>query len=226
MNQVAAGVGVDRNEGHLLEQTGFRLGEDRVALVAGLRLRCATQDQVVKDGVRKARVVVAAARQEQVEEVVRVHVVADPATATDVVVLRRDGIEVHLPFLVGEFDVDVQVLLPHLLQGHGDLAVRLQGVVHDLGAGPALPVRVAGLGEEAPGLLGVEVDELRRLVAQGARGRDAPGGHHGVLHHRARQRFPVDGEGQGPAHAHVVEGRSIRVQQVVVGAEVRCLHIR
>ena len=86
-----------------------RLGEQRVVL-----------------GVTPVRVVVAVARREQLEKRVRVGVIADPAHTRDLEILRLQGLEEDLPFLVLELDLHAEVFPPHLLQGFGDLLVALE----------------------------------------------------------------------------------------------------
>ena len=91
-------------------------------------------------------IVVAAAGNKHIEKVIGVDVVANPAAACDLKVDLCDGVEIDLPLLIGDGDIDTQLGLPHLLDRHCNFAMRFLRVVENLDAGPAVAIGIACLG--------------------------------------------------------------------------------
>ena len=61
-----------------------------------------------------------------------IHEVADPSTPDHVIVHRVLTLEVHLPFLILDADINVELLLPHLLNGFRDHPMRFVGIDQDV----------------------------------------------------------------------------------------------
>ena len=190
-----------------------------VALGVGLGGEGGVEEAVVIR-VRPVRVVVAAVGLPDLEEHVRVEVVGDPAAALQHEVFRLLHVDVDLPLLVAELDVHAEVFAPHLLDGLGDGAVVLRGVVNEFDGRAALAAGVAGLGEEALGV-GEGAGEAGPGSVAGIAGiADGVGGLLVAPGDVANDGFAVDREGEGLADALVVEGRAGRVAAVKIDAEV------
>ena len=183
------------------------------------------QDQVIVDGITVAGVVVAAVGYEQVQKVVGVHVIANPAPTRDLEVSLGDRVQIDLPLLVGNGDVDIQLGFPHLLYGNGNLPVRFLGVVNNLQPGPALAIGIACLSQQRPGPVGVIGEQLRRVVPQCVGWRNAVGRHRRVLQDTAHQLVPVHRHGQRLPHLNVINRGAVGVDQVVIGAQVGSLYV-
>ena len=189
-----------------------------------LRGRVAHQPVVVR--VAPAGLVVLAAGDEQVHEVVGVRVVADPGGARDVVADVGLGVEVHLPLLVQELGVDAQVLGPRVRDDERDLHVRVGGVVVDLDRGEGLAAgTVAGFCHQPLGLRHVRlvarpVGHVRVGVPREAGGHEGVGGDLAGLGDLLADVLARDGEGQGAPHERVVQGRLGDVDSVEVRAQV------
>ena len=225
VHQAAGDVVVDREDGQLFEQDGLGLGE--VGQARGLvGLGGGQGDQLVVAGVAPAGAVVLAAGHEHVEEGVRVRVVTDPGRARDLEVEGLLGVQVDLPLLVEELDVQAQVALPAVGDDLGDVLVGLVGVVVDLEGGElGAALAEARLGEERAGLLEVRLEvgpavHLDHRVGPHARGREAVGHLLAGLGDVGHDPLAVDREGHGAPHARVVEGGLGDVDPVEVGAQV------
>ena len=103
------GVGVERNDRHLFHQHGLGLGEERIALLAGLGFGRAIQNQIVINRIAVVRVVVAPAGDVHVEKIIGIDVITDPAAPRHLKIDLGHGIEIHLPFLIGDGDIDVEL---------------------------------------------------------------------------------------------------------------------
>ena len=86
------GVGVDGNDWHLLHQHRFCLVKQAISLVTRLCLGRSVENNVVVDVVGVASVVVSALGNEEVEEIVRVNVITNPAAARNLEVTLRNGV--------------------------------------------------------------------------------------------------------------------------------------
>ena len=131
------------------------------------------------------------------------------------------GRPVRRAFRVPDVDLDVQVLLEHLLDRLGRLA--------DGGSGGGVgepeihpretpAVRIAGLGEQLPGTVHVEplvVPVLVSHVTGEMERQHGVGGDHHALEYRLVQRHLVDGVGEGLADLEVVEGGLARPEEQV-----------
>ena len=145
---------------------------------------------------------------EHLEEGGRVAVVAEPVAAGEgepavLAALAEAG------FLDGvELDRHIEVLFPLVGQGGGELFVGGFGVVEHGQAVEAAAVRVAGVGQQLAGGLGVEPrgDVGRRLIA-GDHALGHEGGGDGLFHPRdgIDDQLAVDAHRQGPADAGVGE---------------------
>ena len=170
-------------------------------------------------------VVVAPIGDKQIEEVIGVHIVANPSAAGDLKIDLRHGIEVDLPLLVGNRDINPQLGLPHLLNGYRNFPVSLVGVVENLEPGPTFAIGIARFGKQLASALGIVVKKLGRVVPQGIRWCDGVGRYRGLLQHSAHQLLTIYRQRQRLAHAHVINRRALGIDQVVVSAEVGCLHV-
>ena len=112
-----------------------------------------------------------------------------------------------------------------MLNGHGNFSMALVGVVENLKPRPAFTIRVARFGKQCAGLLGVVVKELGRVVPQRIRRGNGVGGHGRLFQHGAHQLVAVHGHGQRLAHAHVINGGALGIDQVIVSAEIGRLHV-
>ena len=220
IQRVHAGVNIDRQNRQLVHQYFLRLLEQLQSGFWVLRDSCLA-DQCVVIVPSPAGLVLLTPRGPHVEERVRIGVVARPAGTADLVVHFTLTIEVHLPFLVLQRDVDVQVFLPHLLDGLGDDAVPLGGVVEEFERGKAFAVRVAGLGEQLPGFLDVFLDPRPGGVAVDAWWGEKQRRHLFALGHVFRDAAAVKRHRQGLANADVVARLPCGVEPVKVRGQVR-----
>src|ERR1044071_2294403 len=135
-DEIGVGVMVDGNHGRLLEQNGLGLLKQFVPLLRVGTLARLGQ-QVVVGFVCPTGLVIAPVGKEHVEKGVGVHVITDPGVAAHLVIQGALIIDVDLPFLVLQFDVDVQIPFPHFLDGLGHGAMTLQRVEHNVERGKA-----------------------------------------------------------------------------------------
>ena len=229
LHDVLVHIEVDGHDGHLVHENVLSLMEH---LRARDRIRHLerTEDQVIIGFVAPSGIVVAVGRRPHVEEGHGVHVVADPAGACHLIVERVARGQVHAPLLVGELDVDAQVLLPHLLDGFGDLLMVLAGVVENRQRREALAIGISSVGQQllrdcnvlldvvVPGhgpevgaWLAVsqpegDIGKCRFLTASG----------HAVDEHLA-----IDRHGESLADFDIANRRLSDVEHVVVGANIR-----
>lgn len=218
-HEVLAGVMVDGDDGQFVHQDGFGLLEEfeprgGVSGAGGLA------DEAVVFLVAPAGLVLATVGQPHVEEGVRVHVIARPAGAANLVVQLPLRIQIHLPLLVQQLGVDAQVFLPHLLDGLGDDAVGFLRVVEQFEGREPLAVGEAGVGQQLLRLGQVAAELAARGVAGRAGWSDVEGGDLPGLEDVLGDGRAVNGEGEGFAHALVVERRLRDVHAVEIGREI------
>src|SRR3990172_9411890 len=210
---------VERDPGHVLHDLLLRLlVQAKPRRLVLLRPRLLQQVVYLRVGV--LRLVVGAVGVElDVEEVLRVHVVGDPAQ-----VEHREVAVVQVPqkqaeLLLVDLDGDAQVVLPHRLDRFDDGA--------DAGAAAgreeadiAQAAWAAGVVQQLPRAARVEGYPLQVFVEAGHSGRQHPlGGHHQLLEHHLRQHLLVDRHGEGAAHVRVVERGLPYVEADVVRIE-------
>src|SRR5688572_30203819 len=177
-------------------------------------------DQLVVHAVAPTGLVVAAVGHVQLEERVRILVVAAPGRARNVVVeeLRRGLI--RLPLLVVAVGFDAEAPLPLVGDHLRDLLVRLHGVEQDPELREALPAWKSGFGEQRARRGEIVAQRGHRRVVAGDPRRDEP--ERRLLpdpEHVARDDLAIDGHAQRLAHARVTERLSRGVHAVIVDRE-------
>ena len=123
-------VVINGNDGGFVHQDRLGLLVQIITLLV-VRSAIGFGEQAIIFPVGPAGLIVAAPGDEHVDERFRIHIIRDPGKAADLVIQRSLIVQVHLPFLVFQFDIDVQILLPHLLDGFGYGAVGFHGVIHE-----------------------------------------------------------------------------------------------
>src|ERR1700756_1743073 len=94
----------------------------------------------------------------------RIHVVADPAAPAHIIIHRILTLGVHFPFLILDADINVKLLLPHLLDRFRDHPVRFVGIDQDIELRKTFAVWVTGFCQQLPGSLRVIMNYIQRLV--------------------------------------------------------------
>ena len=120
-----------------------------------------------------------------------------------------------------QHDVDVEVLLPHFLEGFGDGLVALQCIEENFNRREVLSIGIAGLGQKLAGRGHIFLDfglagVSGRVGRRQKKSRLLPGAHDGF-----GDGVAVNGHGQGLAHAFVVQRRPRDVEFVKIGAQQR-----
>ena len=222
MEEVGCGVPVDRENGKFVEEVGLGFAQlgvtgPSVTEAGGFFV------ELVVTWAAPISLVVGVSRAPHAQESRRIDVVADPASACDVVADVIDGLLKYFPFLVGDGDAaDAEVLLPHVLNGLGNRFVLLGGVDHDLEGRDVGTRDVAREGEVFPGFSDIEANEFRRFVTGvGGRGESRGGllaAHRDVFD----DGFAVDGVGESFAEVLVVQGsfRDVAAEEVGAGVDV------
>ena len=126
-------------------------------------------------------VVIAPPGNEHIEKIIGIDIVANPASSRDLKVNLRYRVEVDLPFLIGDSDIDTELGFPHLLNCYCDFAMGFLCVVKNFNARPSVSIGVPSLCQQPAGLAGVVVKELGREVTQGIRWRDGVSRYCGIL---------------------------------------------
>src|ERR1700747_759546 len=94
----------------------------------------------------------------------RIHEVADPSAPAHVIIHRILTLEVHFPFLILDADINVKLLLPHLLDRFRDHPVRFVGIDQDIELRKTFAVWVTAFCQQLPGSLRVIMNYIQRLV--------------------------------------------------------------
>ena len=223
---------IERQDDVVVHQDGFGLAHfgKGLGLVArglggrdgGVIVRVGPADQIVR-----------AAGDEVVEEGHGVRIVGAPAHLGDLVFDLLDFRVVDLPFGRGDGHVDVEVLLPHLLHGLGQLLDGGAGVDHEGGLGEAFAIGVAGLGQQRLGAFGIgDIGKAEGVAAIGevlagnghARGHEAGGRGVGRLQHELDDLLAVQRHGKGLADLEVIDRGLAGIHHGVGGAQRRDDH--
>ena len=219
--QVNPRVEEEGQDGHVCVEDG--LGPDHEVLSAlrvGLLAEAFERGRVLAAHV--ARVVVLPAGHEDVQKGEGVGVVRAPRSAGQLEVVGVELLEQAAPLHVLDLDLDSEVLFQVSLHVLRDHPVNLVGVVGQGDLREARSVGVAGLGQQAAGLLrvegvalgGAEALALERPVHHVGR-RPAP-----TFEDVGGQALLVHGLVEGAAHAHVAEWSAFQIEDEVVGAQV------
>src|SRR3990170_2954114 len=177
---------VERYPGRVLHDLLFRLPVQVQALGLVL-LRARLFQEAVHFRVRVLRLVVRAPGVElDVQEILRVHVVGDPAQVEHLEVALVQVPQEQAELLLVDLDGDAEVLLPHRLNRFDDgtdAGAAAGGEEGDL----AQAAGAARVLEESLGAVRVKGDAGQVIVEAGHAGREDPlGGHHEVLEHDLR----------------------------------------
>ena len=222
---IEARVEVERDDwGIVGDEDGFGLAENVGALLK-ISLEVCFFDECVVAGVLPAGAVVAAGAGEQVEEGIRIVVIADPARCRDVVVeFGLRGVK-NFSLDLAQFNVHAQRVAPHLLKFHADLSVLLRAAAGSREEGVGHARKSFATGEACVG----EKFARRFRLEAGRGGR-------GVIRHSQRHEMRcgllrafgefgddailVRGEREGASHSRVVERFLRHVEAIKISAEV------
>src|SRR6266404_5276875 len=173
--------------------------------------------QLVVFPIAPAGIVIAIAGSPDAQKSNWIHKIADPSGTRNVVVQTILRVQVHLPFLILYSHVNIQLLLPHLLDRLRYRPVPLVRISQDVKLRETASVRVSGFSEQLARPIRIIVDDVQRFVIP------HPGryvtGRRLLLAARnvSDDRFTVDREVQGEAHFGVIKWFSRYIDPVKVG---------
>src|SRR6266542_1595026 len=123
---IEPGIEIQRNDGRIVgDEHSLGLTEE-VRALGQVRFQIRFVDECVIARVFPAGAVVAAGAQEQIEERIRIVVIANPTGSRDVIIQFRLRAVENLSLDLPQLDLNAENVVPHLLQLDGDLAVQLR----------------------------------------------------------------------------------------------------
>jgi hypothetical protein len=151
IEQINSGVPIDTNHSWLTEEKPFRIVENIEALLRITSMRGLVY-QLVISWIAPAGIIVAVPGSPDGQKRRWIHEIADPSAADHVIVHRILTLEVHFPFLILDADINVELLLPHLLNRFCDHPMSFVGVNQDIELREPLAIGVTGFSLAIAGL--------------------------------------------------------------------------
>src|SRR6202008_4260749 len=143
IEQINTSVPIDTNHGRLAEEKPFRIVENvetllRVTSVRGLVY------QLVISWIAPAGIIVTVPGSPNGQKRDWIHEIADPPATDHIIVHRILTLEVNLPFLILDTDINVELLLPHLLDRFCDHPMSFVRIDQDIELREPLAMGVTG----------------------------------------------------------------------------------
>ena len=130
-------------------------------------------------------------------------------------------VEIDLPFLILQFHVDAELVLPGLLDRFGNHAVIFRGIIKQRNRWQALASGITGLGQETSRFVQIEFGAGATYVAADAFGREMIGGDFSGEGDVCDEALTVDRHRERASHEHIIERRFSDVEVIVIDAGIR-----
>jgi hypothetical protein len=127
----------------------------------------------------------------------------------------------HLPFLVHQPGVNLERLLPHLLNGLGQGAVTLQCVKKNFDRGKPFASRIARFRQQSPGHGVVASDMSPRRIASGIGRGKVVGRELSAARYIFDQALPIDRQRQSLPHLRIIQRRLGHIDEIKIRGQVR-----
>lgn len=199
-------------------ENGFGLRE-KLEAGLGIWFGLSAGEEGIVGGIGPAGPVIAPTGDEAIEKGVGIIVIADPAGAGEIEIKFVEGAEVGGPFLVAQFDFDPEDTTPLGLNLNGDLLVEFGFIIKEGDAGEAAALGKAGKFEEALGGGGIGGKAGGGMIIGDAAGGERLGDGLVPAGNFIDEGFFIESEGEGAAHADILEGRAGNIKAVKVGGK-------